>query len=346
MKKLNLNSRSKSYSIYIGNQIALDKKIMKHYIVSSKILIVSNETIAALYLDSLTNALNDFDLKTCILPDGESNKTLDTLTLIYDTLIEHCCHRDTTLIALGGGVIGDMTGFAAATYQRGCHFIQIPTTLLAQTDASIGGKTAVNYHDKKNMIGCFYQPECVINDIHFLKTLPEREFISGLAEVIKHAAIRNAVFFKWLEAHRENILKRDEKILIDMLTQSVQIKIDIVEQDETEQAGLRALLNFGHTFAHAIEAATHYQTYLHGEAVAIGMCMAAQLSCQENLFSTQDANRLITLIESMGLPTKLKIEIEDEKLNALMRHDKKNRAGEQRFVLLKAIGSAVIKNIS
>ena len=342
MKTITTKTTQASYPILIGQNLLSDTKLLAKFIKTKQLLIVSNPTVAKHYIDTLKNTLVDFQCETVLLPDGETFKSFDTLTHVFDALIQHHFKRDATLIALGGGVIGDLTGFAASCYQRGIDFIQIPTTLLAQVDASIGGKTAVNYHDKKNFIGTFHQPKSVIIDINTLNTLPDREFISGIAEVIKHAAIRDISFFCWLEKQMPKILMKNPDILIEMLYHSVAIKAEIVSQDEKETLGIRDLLNFGHTFAHAIESATQYNTYLHGEAVAIGMVMAAELSQEKNLLSAQNVDRLKALLLAAKLPIALKENIDKKILDDLMDYDKKNRFGKKRFVLLDDIGNAVM----
>lgn len=344
MKTLTVKTKQHTYPLYLGKQLLTNAELLKKHLQSKQVLIVSNAKIASYYLNALQDALQDHDVHVVLLPDGEQHKTLDNVKRIFDKLIECQYKRDATLIALGGGVIGDMTGFAASCYQRGMPFIQIPTTALAQIDSSIGGKTAVNYNDKKNFIGSFYQPECVLIDINTLNTLPEREFISGLAEVIKHAAISDETFFKWLEAEMPNLLKKEDDALIEMLSRSADIKARIVAEDEKEQKGVRELLNFGHTFAHAIESATNYKTYLHGEAVAIGMMMAAELSLAKGLLKACDVERIKTLLIATHLPTQLKEPIEDSHLKSFMSQDKKHRGNQQRFVLLTRLGEAVVKS--
>lgn len=342
MRQLTVNTRKTSYPILIGQELISQSDLFKISIRSQQVMIVSNKIVSAHYLDTLKQSLSTFNCQHILLPDGEKFKTLETLSHIFDALIQHQFKRDATLIALGGGVIGDMTGFAASCYQRGIDFIQVPTTLLAQVDASIGGKTAVNYQNKKNFIGAFHQPHSVIIDINTLDTLPDREFISGIAEVIKHAVIADATFFCWLEQHMSSILDKDPETLTEMLYKSIEIKAKIVSQDEQETLGVRDLLNFGHTFAHAIESATQYESYLHGEAVAIGMVMAAELSQQKDLLGNHDVDRLKALLVSAKLPIALHKSINKEILDDLMSYDKKHRFGKNRFVLLTDIGKAII----
>jgi len=277
METLNVELKERSYPIFIGTGILGQAELIRPYIHGRQVMIVTNETIAPLYLELCKAALNDFQVESVILPDGEQYKNLDTLNSIFDALLTHRFNRHATLIALGGGVIGDITGFAASAYQRGIPFIQIPTTLLAQVDSSVGGKTAVNHPLGKNMIGAFYQPQCVIADIKTLNTLEDRQLKSGIAEVIKYGLINDPEFFSWLETNMDKLLQRDHEALTYAIKRSCQDKADIVSMDETEQ-GVRALLNLGHTFGHAIETGMGYGQWLHGEGVAAGICMAAHLS--------------------------------------------------------------------
>jgi 3-dehydroquinate synthase len=280
-----------------------------------------------------------------VLPDGEQFKTLTTVNSIYDKLLAGGFDRGSTLVALGGGVIGDITGFAAATYQRGVDFIQIPTTLLAQVDSSVGGKTGVNHALGKNMIGAFHQPLCVIADTQVLSSLPQRELRAGLAEVIKYGLLGDRDFFAWLEAQCTGLLAREPGLLSEAIRRSCEHKAAIVAQDEKE-AGVRALLNLGHTFGHAIETATGYSSWLHGEAVATGMVMAADLSWRLGWISGADAARVRRLLENFGLPTVPPADIGKKRFREIMSADKKARAGRIRFVLLKAIGTAVVEEVS
>lgn len=344
MKTVNITLAHHQYPIYIGEGLLSDHTLLSTHIKDKQILLVSNQTVADHYAALLEKSLTPFNWTLCLLPDGEQHKTLNTANILFDALLSHQHRRNTTLIALGGGVMGDITGFAAHCYQRGVPFIQIPTTLLAQVDASIGGKTGVNHLHGKNMIGAFHQPECVIIDINTLNTLPDREFFSGLAEVIKHAFILDETFVTWLENHIDNILARDPSSLIDMIDRSCHIKANIVMQDETEKMGIRQLLNFGHTFAHAIETATEYKQYLHGEAVAIGMVMAAKLSSQLDLLPKEDVTRLETLLSAAELPIALSHPLEPARLVELMQHDKKNTTDALSLVLLQTVGNAVFKN--
>jgi len=310
-------------------------------------LIVTNETIAPLYLQTLIGALEKHYpvVDHVVLPDGEVYKTWTTLNLIFDALLERGCDRKTVLFALGGGVVGDMTGFAAASYMRGVPFVQVPTTLLAQVDSSVGGKTGINHPLGKNMIGAFYQPQRVICDLDTLKTLPERELSAGLAEVIKYGPIADAAFLDWIEANMELLRSRDRVALAFAVKRSCEIKAQVVGADERE-AGLRAILNFGHTFGHAIEAGMGYGQWLHGEAVGCGMVMAARLSQRLGLIDAAYVERLSRLIERAGLP--IVAPVLDEKDNAgrylaLMRVDKKAEAGEIKFVLIDGAGNATVR---
>jgi len=282
-------------------------------------------------------------LSEVILPDGENHKNLDTLNQIFTVLLEAGCNRDVTLIALGGGVVGDITGFAAASFMRGVDFIQIPTTLLAQVDSSVGGKTGVNHALGKNMIGAFHQPKCVLADVSLLKSLPDRELSAGLAEVIKYGLIIKRDFLAWLEANMDKLLEQDEAALINAVQVSCECKAYVVSLDEKEK-GLRAILNLGHTFGHAIEAYYQYQQYLHGEAVAIGMAMAARLSQKSGFLSEQDAGFILNLIASAKLPVALEENIAIENLVQFMKVDKKAESGKIKLVLLQTLGEAFVSD--
>ncbi|TNE80005.1 MAG: 3-dehydroquinate synthase [Gammaproteobacteria bacterium] len=331
----------RSYPIIIGSGLLGKPGILKPYISGSQVLVVSNETVAPLYLESVLALLDDYQVDTVILPDGEKYKSLETLNLIFDRLLERRHNRTTTLIALGGGVIGDMTGFAAACYQRGVNFIQIPTTLLAQVDSSVGGKTAVNHPKGKNMIGAFYQPQCVIADIDTLNTLPDREYSAGLAEVIKYGLIADAEFFAWLEANVDGLLARDASVVARAVMRSCENKASVVSADERE-GGIRAILNLGHTFGHAIETAQGYGEWLHGEAIAAGMVMAAELSRLMGWVSDADKQRVVDLLARCNLPVWAPDDIDGQTFMALMAVDKKVLDGSLRLVLLKSLGQAVV----
>ena len=343
MITLSVELGERSYPIYIGQNLLGDAEILQQHIPGRNVLVVSNETVAPLYLDQTLAMLGDRHTETCILPDGEEYKNLETLNRIYDVLLGKKLDRNSTIIALGGGVIGDMAGFAAASYQRGVHLIQIPTTLLAQVDSSVGGKTAVNHPLGKNMIGAFYQPRAVIADTSTLNTLPDRELSAGIAEVIKYGLIRDLPFFNWLKQHMHELLVRDAGALAHAIEVSCRNKAEVVAADEKE-SGQRALLNLGHTFGHAIEAGMGYGKWLHGEAVATGMCMAATMSQQLGWISAEDASLVSAMIEQARLPVNAPAELSVERFVELMSVDKKVMDGVLRLVLLEDIGHAVITN--
>jgi 3-dehydroquinate synthase len=308
-------------------------------------LIVSNTTVAPLYATRLERSVAPHFSRVlhCVLPDGEQYKNWETLDQIFTALLRHHCDRKTTLFALGGGVIGDMTGFAAACYMRGVPFVQVPTTLLAQVDSSVGGKTAINHPLGKNMIGAFYQPRLVVADLATLHSLPQRELSAGLAEVIKHAAIADVDFLAWLEAHIDALLARDHAALAEAVARCCRIKSQVVAQDETE-SGLRAILNFGHTFGHAIEAGMGYGNWLHGEAVGAGMVLAADLSVRLGLLAPAEAERLTRLIACAGLPVRCP-DLGAARWAELMQVDKKADGGEVRFVLLHGLGRPLLRAV-
>ncbi|OGT89343.1 MAG: 3-dehydroquinate synthase, partial [Gammaproteobacteria bacterium RIFOXYA12_FULL_61_12] len=306
-----------------------------------QVLIVSNKTVAPLYLDRVKACLEGLQVEECILPDGEQYKTLEVLNRIFDRLLGRRFDRGCCLIALGGGVIGDMTGFAAACYQRGVPFIQVPTTLLSQVDSSVGGKTGVNHPLGKNMIGAFYQPRCVLIDTDSLNTLDDRQLSAGLAEVIKYGLINDPGFFAWLEEHMDALRSRDVKALTHAIERSCADKAAIVASDEKE-AGNRALLNLGHTFGHAIETGMGYGEWLHGEAVAVGICMAADLSRRMGWIRQDECDRIYALIHQAGLPSQPPTQISPQQFSELMAVDKKVMDGKLRLVLLKGIGHAVV----
>ena len=341
MKTININLKNRGYPIYVGEGLIENYDLLKKHISNKKVAIITNSKVASLYLKKVTNILsNEKDIIPIILPDGEAFKNLETLNLIYDALLTNKANRQATLIALGGGVIGDITGFAAATFMRGVDFIQIPTTLLSQVDSSVGGKTGINHQLGKNMIGAFYQPKCVIADISLLKTLPDKELSAGLAEVIKYGLIRDSIFFEWLENNIAGIMKRDPQLLIQSVICSCQNKADIVEADEFE-SGIRAILNLGHTFGHAIETATGYGKWLHGEAIATGMVMAAYLSEQMGWLSKEENKRIKSLIIQANLPINPP-EISKQKFLDLMQLDKKTKEDQISLVLQKGIGKAIL----
>ena len=339
---VNVELQERRYPILIGNGLLQDER---SYPVKrgERVMIVTNPTVAQFYLDTVTFALKKrgCEVDYVLLPDGEKYKTLESLNLIFTALLQGNHGRDTTIIALGGGVIGDVAGFAAASYQRGVRLIQIPTTLLSQVDSSVGGKTAVNHELGKNMIGAFYQPSMVIIDTHTLGTLPKREVNAGLAEVIKYGAILDYEFFEWLEAHIDELVALNNESLQHCIARCCQIKADVVARDETEK-GDRALLNLGHTFGHAIETHLGYGNWLHGEAVSTGMMMAAALSEQLGDISVADVSRLEKLLARANLPTLSPDSMQPEDYLPHMMRDKKVLAGKLRLVLLKSLGQAYI----
>lgn len=332
----------RSYPIYIGENILDDSQYLQKHILGDTVFIISNEKVAPIYLDTVLKSCSAFKREHLILPDGEKYKTLDTMDAIYSGLLENKCDRNTTLVALGGGVVGDITGFAAATYQRGVNFIQIPTTLLAQVDSSVGGKTGVNHRLGKNMIGAFYQPQCVIADLATLNTLEERELKAGIAEVIKYGLISDAEFFNWLENNINGLITRQPKPLAYAVHHSCKNKAQIVEEDELEITGKRALLNYGHTFGHAIETGAGYGNWLHGEAVACGMVMAATLSNKLGWLSNDELIRITNLINISGLPLRPPEKLIADDFIKHMAVDKKSRAGKLHLVLLRKIGEAIL----
>ncbi|MEC9222790.1 MAG: 3-dehydroquinate synthase [Pseudomonadota bacterium] len=343
MHKVNVNLGDQSYPILIGSNLLGDSSLINPYLGKGKLVVVTNEVVAPLYLEAVKSMLGGRCVGEIILPDGEQHKNLEVISEIYDYLLRNKFDRHTTLLALGGGVIGDITGFAAATYQRGIGYIQIPTTLLAHVDSSVGGKTGVNHSLGKNMIGAFYQPRCVLADIRLLDSLPEREIKAGLAEVVKYGLIRNAKFFDWLAENSKPISGLDDAYLVRAIKTCCEMKADIVAQDEKE-VGIRALLNLGHTFGHAIETAAGYGTWLHGETVAMGIVMAADLSRRLGWLDVSSAQRVRTVLEkNFGMPVVPPADISVDQYLDLMSSDKKVEQGEIRFILLKDIGSAVVE---
>ncbi len=339
METLTVNLAERSYPIHVGAGLLTSSALFAPHIVGQKVMIVTNDTVAPLYLDALCSTLSAYQVETLVLPDGEAHKTLVSFERIMSALLEGKHGRDTTLIALGGGVIGDLVGFAAACYQRGVPFIQVPTTLLSQVDSSVGGKTAVNHPLGKNMIGAFYQPKAVIIDIDCLRTLPQRELAAGMAEVIKYGIIWDEEFFNWLELHTADIQALQPYALSKVILRCCAIKADVVSQDETE-TGVRALLNLGHTFGHAIEAEKGYGNWLHGEAVAVGSVQAAETSLRLSLLSQADVDRIKALLLAANLPVTAPADMDfDDYLHHMLR-DKKVKAGKLRLVLPVAIGRA------
>jgi 3-dehydroquinate synthase len=338
---LQVDLGDRSYPIYIGPAILDNASLYQRHIAGKQVLVVTNETVAPLYLQRLLTALDGFDLSHVILPDGEQYKTLDVWSQIIDELLARRFSRGCTLIALGGGVIGDMTGFAAASYQRGVDFIQVPTTLLSQVDSSVGGKTGVNHVLGKNMIGAFHQPKCVIADTASLNTLDDRQLSSGIAEVVKYGLIGDLPFFEWLEENVSKLLSRDTPALVYAIARSCQDKADIVSADERE-VGQRALLNLGHTFGHAIETGMGYGEWLHGDAVAAGMAIASKLSCRLNWMDRAAERRVVKLLKQAQLPVDPPLTLSPERMMSLMSIDKKVMDGNLRLVLLKGIGNALV----
>ena len=341
MKTLNVSLGDRSYPIYIGTKLLDDTGLFDRHIHSSQVMVVSNETVAPLYLSRVLANLQGKQVATVILPDGEAYKSMDSAMRLFDELLRGKFSRNATLIALGGGVVGDLAGFAAACYQRGIPFMQIPTTLLAQVDSSVGGKTAVNHPMGKNMIGAFYQPQCVLADTSVLDTLADRELSAGLAEVIKYGLIRDAAFFNWLEHHIDALLARDADALTHAIERSCANKAEVVAADERE-TGERATLNLGHTFGHAIETGLGYGACLHGEAVAIGMCLAADLSRRLGWLNEADVARVENILERSRLPIVPPTDMDVDRFLDLMAVDKKNVDGKLRLILLKSIGKATL----
>jgi len=342
---LQVDLGERAYPISIGPNLLDDTALVARQLASERVAIVTNTIVAPLYLARLTASLlaAGKQVTSIVLPDGEEEKNWSSLMLIFDALLADKCDRQTTIIALGGGVVGDMAGFAAATYMRGVPLVQVPTTLLSQVDSSVGGKTGINHPLGKNMIGAFYQPLAVIADIGTLATLPARELSAGLAEVIKHGAIIDAVFFEWIERNIAALLARDPAALVHAIRRSCEIKADVVRQDERE-SGLRAILNFGHTFAHAIEAGLGFGTWLHGEAVGCGMVMAADLSCRLGFIDAHTRDRLAALVKAAGLPV-VAPDLGTGTWMELMQVDKKNEGGVIKFILLRPLGTALITSV-
>ena len=346
MKTLHVDLASRSYPIYIGTDLLEQKALFEPHLKSTTtVFIVSNTTVAPLYAKTLTNTLTQLGktVRLLELPDGESFKDWQHLQLIFDELLAHGADRQSMIVALGGGVVGDMAGFGAASFMRGIRFIQVPTTLLAQVDSSVGGKTGINHPLGKNMIGAFHQPVAVIADLNTLRTLPARELSAGLAEVIKHGAIADTDFLDWIEANTSALLACDTNAMAHAVLRSCEIKSAVVSADERE-GGIRATLNFGHTFGHAIESGLGYGEWLHGEAVGCGMVMAADLSARLGHISPVDAERLKRIIESMQLPI-VPPKLGTERFMELMQVDKKTEAGQIRYITLESVGAARIQQV-
>ncbi len=341
MRELRVELGTRSYPIYIAADLLQQAELLHRHVRGRQLLIVSNQTVAPLYLSTVQAHFDGCAVSTVCLPDGEKYKDLEHLNTIFDRLLIDKHNRSTTLIALGGGVVGDMTGFAAACYQRGVDFIQLPTTLLAQVDSSVGGKTAVNHKLGKNMVGAFYQPRCVIVDTATLATLPAREFAAGLAEVIKYGVIADLEFFAWLEANMAALVAREQAALVHAIHRSCATKAAIVAEDEREQ-GCRAVLNLGHTFGHAIETCMAYQGVLHGEAVAMGTVLAADLAHRMGLLNAVDQHRITALLVAAELPVAVPQQLDLEQILVTMQVDKKVLNGRLRLVLPVALGQAIV----
>lgn len=341
MHALNVPLGDRSYPVVIGRGVLGRTELLAPFIGGRQVLVLTNEIVAPLWLKPLRGALADYELAVHVLPDGEEHKTLDTLGTIFDALAEHQFHRDATIVALGGGVTGDLAGFAAACWQRGIGFIQLPTTLLAQVDAAVGGKTAVNIPAGKNLVGAFHQPNAVIADTATLATLRQKDYCAGLGEIVKYGLGLDADLFEWLEAHLDALLDRDPEALERVVYWCCALKAEVVVEDERE-AGRRALLNLGHTFAHAIEASVSYGTWLHGEAVAAGMMMAATLAARLGMLDREIVERLEALLVAAGLPT-CPPPVGGGRLKALMMVDKKIAAGRMRFVLPTGLGESTVR---
>ncbi len=342
MKKIILTTNHRKVPIIIGKNILKDFDLSK-YVSNKDVLIISNTTIGKLYLKKTKNLFKKFNVNTLMLPDGEKYKNKDTLNKIYNFLIKNKYDRSLTIVALGGGVIGDLVAYASDTFMRGVPLIHIPTTLLAQVDSSIGGKCGINHELGKNLIGSFKHPNLVLIDIDVLKTLPKREFKAGMAEVIKYGLIKDKKFFYFLDKNSKDILNLNSNCLLKMITTCVSSKSSIVKEDELE-GGIRALLNFGHTFGHAIEASKNYKGILHGEAVSIGMNMASAISADYQYISDEDYCEIEDTLISFGLPTVIPEKITTENLMKHVNHDKKKISGKNRFILLKGIGNAFISD--
>jgi len=340
--ELSVSLGERSYPILIGPGLLAGHERLSELVSGRQVAVVSNDRVAGLYGRQLVSTLerSASHCITVLLPEGEAHKTWQSLNTVFDALLARHFDRRCVLVALGGGVVGDMTGFAAATYMRGVPFVQVPTTLLAQVDSSVGGKTAINHPLGKNMVGAFYQPQSVLADTSTLTSLPLRELSAGLAEVIKHGAIIDAAFFRWQEEHMDQLMARDDHALAYAIQRSCEIKAEVVRQDERE-GGLRAILNFGHTFGHAIEAGLGYGEWLHGEAVGCGMVMAADLSVRLGYLDPADRDRIVRLVHAAGLPT-VAPDLGVDRWLELMEVDKKNEEGQIRFILLRPLGTAMI----
>ena len=348
METVTVDLGQRSYDIFVGEGIlSRAADLLKGAGINGKVAVISNPTVAQLYLDPVHDAFqgSGFEVIPVLIPDGEEYKTLSTLSTIFDRLISEKFERQSCVVALGGGVVGDIAGFAAATYLRGTPFVQIPTTLLAQVDSSVGGKTGVNHPRGKNLIGAFYQPRAVIIDVALLTSLPRRELLAGLAEVIKYGIIEDPLLFSRLEEKLDRVLALDRRLLTEVIATSCAIKARVIEKDERED-DRRAVLNFGHTVGHALEAATHYQKFLHGEAVAIGMAKAAAIAYQQGFCDTITLGRIIKLIKMAGLPTEIPEEVSTQSLVEAMELDKKSAHGKVRFVMCTGIGKTCFHSLT
>ena len=349
-QQIKVDLPQRSYAIHIGSGLLKESSTLQGLIDGSQVMVVSDENVAKQHRDKLNQLLShthigkSLQVDWVILPPGETTKTLNSMQNIYTELAIKKHHRTTTIIAFGGGIVGDVAGFVAATWQRGVDYIQIPTTLVSQVDSAVGGKTGINLEEGKNLVGAFYQPKAVISDIDMLTTLPPRELYAGYAEVVKYALIDDAEFFGWLEVNSEALISLSPSVLSEAIGRSCQIKARLVAEDETEQ-GIRALLNFGHTFGHALEQMTHYQTYLHGEAVAIGMVMAAKFSVAMGWLAKEDIQQIIRLLEKFNLSVDKPSQFSASQWLEVMAMDKKVRNKKLRFILLRAIGTAVIHEV-
>ena len=341
MNTVQVGLGERSYPIHIGAGLLDDRRLLTESTAASQIVLITNDVIAPLHAGKLEDAFHEREYHSLVLPDGEDQKCFESLERIMAFMLERRIERGACIVALGGGVIGDLAGFAAACYQRGIDFVQVPTTLLAQVDSSVGGKTAINHPLGKNMIGAFHQPIAVIADTAVLETLPEREFSAGLAEVIKYGLIRDSLFLDWLETHLADLVARDGEALNHAIRRSCENKAEVVAADERE-GGVRALLNLGHTFGHAIETARGYGDWLHGEAVGAGMCMAAAMSRRLGWLEAVDLERVEALVAAAGLPIRPPSDITVERYLEIMSRDKKNVGGQIRLVLLEALGRAVV----
>ncbi|WP_339723163.1 3-dehydroquinate synthase [uncultured Paraglaciecola sp.] len=343
MATLTVELGERSYPILIQANLLDDPQVLTTHLTTKKVVVVTNDVVDPLYFPIVSHALAGYEVSKIVVPDGEQHKNLQSFEMVISKLLEMSAGRDTTLIALGGGVVGDLTGFVAASFQRGMPFIQIPTTLLSQVDSSVGGKTAVNHPLGKNMIGAFYQPKAVLIDTNSLSTLPSREFSAGMAEVIKYGVIYDADFFIWLEENQQAIKQHELAALQYMIARCCEIKAEIVAIDERE-SGLRAILNLGHTFGHAIEAEKGYGNWLHGEAVSSGIVLASAVATKMNWLDASEFSRIESLLQAFDLPTVAPSDMTYDDFVRHMRHDKKVQAGQLFFVIPKGIGKAVVTN--